>query len=636
MWSICGRAFAFFALFAVIAPSLVFCNMKETEFITTKNEQQIVMKEENSRLLLTSESQNASALHLHGCEAYPVTLTCPLGQVIATATIKYGRWNNAVCPHWTVRASTPSRFRNYTLSHALGQSSYSMIAENFDVDINEDVHPGVYKHWKISYHCAPPPSIHGCEGRPATLTCAQGEVITTATIRYGRWNNVVCPHWTVRTLTPRRFKDYKLSHAIGQSSYSMVADGLHVDINDDFYPGVYKHWEISFTCAPPPLIRGCGSKPAKLTCPEGQVITAVTIKYGRWNNEVCPHWTVSASTPSRFRNYTLSHAIGQTSYSMIAESLDVDINDDPFPGVYKHWEVSYRCSPPSSIRGCEGRPATLTCPQGQVIKAATIQYGRWNNNVCPHRSVRASTPRRFREYTLSHAIGQNSHSMVADGLHVDINDDFHPGVYKHWEISFTCAPPPLIRGCGSNPATLTCPQGQVITAATIKYGRWNNAVCPHLTVRASTPSTFKDYTLFHAIGKNSYSMVVESSDVDINEDTFPGVFKHWEISYRCAPPPSIRGCEADPVTLTCPQGQVIAAATIKYGRWSKVVCPHRSVGALTQSRFKDYTLFRAIGQSSYSLGEKESDVDINEDIYPGVYKHWKITYNCVPKQSIYT
>jgi hypothetical protein len=95
-------------------------------------------------------------------------------------------------------------------------------------------------------------------------------------------------------------------------------------------------------------------------------------------------------------------------------------------------------------------------------------------------------------------------------------------------VSFT------LTGCEADPVTLTCSQG-AISSATIKYGRWNNTVCPHVTINASTTPAWKTYTLRSALGKNAHRVVdTKNLDPDVNEDPYPGVYKHWEIQYTCS------------------------------------------------------------------------------------------------------
>jgi hypothetical protein len=107
-------------------------------------------------------------------------------------------------------------------------------------------------------------------------------------------------------------------------------------------------------------ISGCeGTDAAVLQSPSGQVITAARLKYGRWNNAICPHSTVSTGTatggafgisagvalgtPSASKEYNLNSAIGKSTYTIDAGQFNTnsDVNDDPYSGVYKHWEITY-------------------------------------------------------------------------------------------------------------------------------------------------------------------------------------------------------------------------------------------------------------------------------------------------------
>jgi hypothetical protein len=97
------------------------------------------------------------------------------------------------------------------------------------------------------------------------------------------------------------------------------------------------------SCLP---ISGCEADNANLTCSNGQVIQNAKIKYGRWNNTICPHSTVTSSTPARSKEYNLDSANGKTTYSLIEKHNNPDINDDPYFGVYKHWEITYSCVNP--------------------------------------------------------------------------------------------------------------------------------------------------------------------------------------------------------------------------------------------------------------------------------------------------
>ena len=100
-----------------------------------------------------------------------------------------------------------------------------------------------------------------------------------------------------------------------------------------------------------------------------------------------------------------------------------------------------------------------------------------------------------------------------------------------------------------------------------------------------------------------------------------------EVKQLLTPVISIKGCEADEAKLTCSSGK-IKTANIKYGRWDNTICPHSTVNPNTRSVFKEYNLSDAIGQSSYSIKDKNLHKNINEDILPGVFKHWSLDYTC--------
>ena len=81
----------------------------------------------------------------------------------------------------------------------------------------------------------------------------------------------------------------------------------------------------------------CETEPVTFTeCPNG--ITSGTIKYGRWDNTICPHGTVNQSTPPIFKEYPLAAGTKE-----IAGYINDYVKDDPYYGVSKHYEASYVC-----------------------------------------------------------------------------------------------------------------------------------------------------------------------------------------------------------------------------------------------------------------------------------------------------
>lgn len=79
---------------------------------------------------------------------------------------------------------------------------------------------------------------------------------------------------------------------------------------------------------------GCEGDSVVFDCDNG--ISDGTIKYGRWDNTICSHPTVNDSTKSEYIEKDLT-----------PDSIEIqDYNSlfgDPIPGVYKHYDIKYRC-----------------------------------------------------------------------------------------------------------------------------------------------------------------------------------------------------------------------------------------------------------------------------------------------------
>ena len=71
-------------------------------------------------------------------------------------------------------------------------------------------------------------------------------------------------------------------------------------------------------------------------CPNG--IASGTIKYGRWDNTICPHGTVGPNTAPVFKEYPLTAGI-----TSIPGAINTFVKDDPLYGTAKHYEASYIC-----------------------------------------------------------------------------------------------------------------------------------------------------------------------------------------------------------------------------------------------------------------------------------------------------
>lgn len=72
------------------------------------------------------------------------------------------------------------------------------------------------------------------------------------------------------------------------------------------------------------------------------MIKSASMNYGRWKNDLCPHETVNANTAPFVKLYDLPNAIGKASYQL-NNAKNIEVNEDPYPGVYKHWQITYRC-----------------------------------------------------------------------------------------------------------------------------------------------------------------------------------------------------------------------------------------------------------------------------------------------------
>ncbi|NBP58348.1 hypothetical protein EBU71_17815 [bacterium] len=95
--------------------------------------------------------------------------------------------------------------------------------------------------------------------------------------------------------------------------------------------------DIPFTTS----LVGCESQPIPpIVCPPGKNISNAILTYGRWNNNVCPHPTITGNQAQGFKRQPISDATGKNSFS----GISITSLGDPVPNVFKHWEVNYTCS----------------------------------------------------------------------------------------------------------------------------------------------------------------------------------------------------------------------------------------------------------------------------------------------------
>ena len=183
----------------------------------------------------------------------------------------------------------------------------------------------------------------------------------------------------------------------------------------------------------------------KITCPKGQIVSGVNVKYGRWNNKTCSHGTVKSNTKASSMTFDVpSSYLGKQSVDWKGATIDKLAGKDPSPHIYKHFEMTPTCKRPDSsiaLTGCENAaPSVMNCPPGSTVSAATMKYGRWNNKICPHATVKSNTAAKSQTYPIANTyLGKPSLDFKGAGaLSLAGNKDPYPGMFKQYEINATC------------------------------------------------------------------------------------------------------------------------------------------------------------------------------------------------------
>ena len=98
--------------------------------------------------------------------------------------------------------------------------------------------------------------ISGCEVQSAdpVISCVAPLTITSASLKFGRYDDSTCPDATVSSLTPYSSITVSLTPAIEQSSYTLdtTSGGLNALVtslgSSDPDTGVYKQYQLTYTC----------------------------------------------------------------------------------------------------------------------------------------------------------------------------------------------------------------------------------------------------------------------------------------------------------------------------------------------------------------------------------------------------
>ena len=100
------------------------------------------------------------------------------------------------------------------------------------------------------------------------------------------------------------------------------------------------------------VVYGCEKKPiTPLSCPSGYVATSASMKYGRWDNNVCPDKkTVKSTTPPKFGVFQIDKQYLNKQKIDWGKATAVDLakQKDPYHGVYKQFEITATCSKPKT------------------------------------------------------------------------------------------------------------------------------------------------------------------------------------------------------------------------------------------------------------------------------------------------
>ena len=215
------------------------------------------------------------------------------------------------------------------------------------------------------------------------------------------------------------------------------------------------------------VVIGCHDEPLKpLECGANHVLEKGTIRWGRWNKNVCSNIDKTKFKPIQDTIFKSKYYDIPKEFlgKQIAKFIDpktkkpltaMDITKEnptaatrtnprgklPLP-VYNHYELSGTCKPISAtISGCENdKLQTLSCPDGFIIPGARIKYGRWDNKVCLNDTIKTNTPSKSAEFRIPDKYMGKQSIEWGDATIASLidNKDPYPGVYKHYEITAEC------------------------------------------------------------------------------------------------------------------------------------------------------------------------------------------------------
>uniref|UniRef100_A0A146MDG0 L-rhamnose-binding lectin CSL3 n=1 Tax=Lygus hesperus TaxID=30085 RepID=A0A146MDG0_LYGHE len=192
----------------------------------------------------------------------------------------------------------------------------------------------------------------------------------------------------------------------------------------------------------------CETESMKLSCLPGQGIKVVDAFYGRNTQEICDY---DQNIPENLNCHSPPHSKAEVEKRCnLKQTCTVRANNDVFTdpclNTYKYLRVSYMCfeEPLRTVSACDQYGVRIACPQGEIIKVNSAEYGRTKHNVCNSPVHRITTltcqadAGRITEIAVNKCDGKQScevhtiHDVVAS-----VGDPCF-GVFKHLDVNYLC------------------------------------------------------------------------------------------------------------------------------------------------------------------------------------------------------
>jgi hypothetical protein len=90
-------------------------------------------------------------------------------------------------------------------------------------------------------------------------------------------------------------------------------------------------------------VTGCEGAQLLFSCPNSGKLIDAQLKYGRWDNSTCVDSSIKSDTESKFKNYNILDKCVGGKCDIAGKSFNKVLNDDPYFGVTKHWELNASC-----------------------------------------------------------------------------------------------------------------------------------------------------------------------------------------------------------------------------------------------------------------------------------------------------